>query len=382
MEVFLAIIGSAIILIVLGDSFETTVLPRRVTRRVRLTRLFYRNTWLPWRWLTQHFIRSQKSRDSVLAFYGPLSLIMLLVLWAISLIVGFGFLQYGFGSAVHMFGDPPRRSLLLDLYFSGTTFSTLGLGDVQPASGMARFLTIWEAGTGFGFLAIVIGYLPIVYQVFSRREASITLLDARAGSPPSAAELIRRYAENRDLNEINTLLRDWERWSAELLESHISYPAVMLFRSQHSNESWVGALTTILDVCSLVIVGVAGIPTRQAQLTFAMARHALVDLSQVLLTPPIHFDQDRLPANKLQNLRKLLASVGANLADGETADLKLAEVRRFYEPYVNALAQYLVLPVPGWFPVENAKDNWQTSAWEKTARRVRPTELDMLDEHL
>jgi hypothetical protein len=380
MRIFLGILGFAIINIILLDAFETVILPRRVTRKFRLTRLFYRYTWLPVRWIAQHWIRSKKRRDTVLAFYGPLAPIVLLVIWAVGLVLGFGFVHYAFGSAVHVFNDY-RRTLGLDIYFSGTTFFTLGLGDVQPESTIARFLAVWEAGTGFGFLAIVIGYLPVIYQVFSKRETAIALLDARAGSPPSAGELIRRYAENRDHAEISDWLHEWEQWSAELLESHISYPPVALFRSQHSNESWVGALTTILDVCSLVIVGVEGIPTRQAQLTFAMARHALVDLAQVLFTPPKPFDLDRLPPEKLDALRRFLASAGAPLRSGGHSDQKLNELRRFYEPYVNAMSEYLVLPVPDWLPADNAKDNWQTSAWEK-ARRVRPTELDALDEHL
>lgn len=381
MRIALGIAGFAIIFFVLGDAFETIILPRRVTRRFRLTRLFYQNTWRPWRWLAQNVIASKKRRDTALSSFGPLSLILLLMVWAVGLIVGFGFLQYAFGSAVHMFNEQ-RSSLALDLYFSGTTFFTLGLGDVQPTANIARFLTVWEAGTGFGFLAIVIGYLPTIYQVFSRREAEIILLDARAGSPPSAAELLRRYAENRDLNEITSLLAEWERWAADLLESHISYPPVVLFRSQHSNESWVGALTAIMDTCALIIVGIEDIPTRQAQLTFAMGRHALVDLAQILSTPPKAFCVDRLPPDRMIEVRRLLESTGARLHDGEVAEQKLTELRRLYEPYVNAIAEYLVLPVPGWFPVENAKDNWQTSAWEKAARRIRPTELDALDEHM
>ncbi|HET8668210.1 MAG TPA: potassium channel family protein [Terriglobales bacterium] len=381
MRIFLGILGFALIAIILGDAFETIILPRRVTRKFRLTGLFYRNTWLPWRWFAQHEIHSKKRRDSLLAFYGPLSLIMLLVIWAVALVLGFGFLHYAFGSAVHVFNDS-RRSLALDIYFSGTTFFTLGLGDVQPDSTIARFFAVWEAGTGFGFLAIVIGYLPTIYQAFSRREIEIALLDARAGSPPSAAELIRRYAENRDIEEISVLLREWERWSADVLESHISYPPVVLFRSQHSNESWIGSLTAILDVCSLIIVGIEHIPTRQAQLTFAMARHAVVDLAQVLSTPPMRSYPDRLPPEKLAELRNFLRGFGARLHGGDGADQKLAELRHLYEPYVSAIANYLVLPVPDWFAIENAKDNWQTSAWEKTARKIRPTELDILDEHL
>ena len=143
-----------------------------------------------------------------------------------------------------------------------------------------------EAGMGFAFLGIVIGYLPVVYSSFSRREIQISMLDARAGSPPTAAELLVRLAgrsEGLDRTDVlDEVLRDWERWSAELLESHISYPVLSFFRSQHSNQSWLGALTTMLDVTSLILIGIEGMHPGQARLTFAMARHAAVDLAQVV----------------------------------------------------------------------------------------------------
>src|SRR5262249_37417715 len=132
-------------------------------------------------------------------------------------------------------------------------FFTLGLGDVVPVTWIARMVMVAEAGIGFGFLAIVIGYLPVIYQAFSRREVIISMLDARAGSPPTALELLKRHIEDQRLEEIDSMLRDWEHWSAELLESHLSYPVLAFFRSQHDNQSWLSALTTVLDACALVM---------------------------------------------------------------------------------------------------------------------------------
>jgi hypothetical protein len=380
MHVFVGIAGLALVLIILGDAFETIILPRRVTRKFRLTRLFYRYTWLPWRALAVR-VNNRKRRESLLSFFGPASLPLLLLVWAVGLIVAFAMLQWAVGS--RLFGAGLSSSFGMDLYASGTTFTTLGLGDVTPLSAAARFLMVAEAGTGFGFLAIVIGYLPVIYQSFSRREANISLLDARAGSPPSAVELLRRYAETRSLSEIDDLLNEWDHWAAELLESHISYPPLSLFRSQHANESWMGALTTILDVTSLLIVGVEGARAHQAQLTFAMARHAVVDLAQVLKTPPLPPQPERLSAEGVARIREVLRRYRIPLRDGAAADQKLAELRQLYEPYVNALANYLVLSVPSWFPAENTPDNWQTSAWERAARRIPPSDAfdPTLDDH-
>ncbi len=147
-------------------------------------------------------------------------------------------------------------------------------------------MTVVEAGTGFGFLALVIGYLPIVYQMFARRETNVSLLDQRAGSPPSAAELLRRNVDNGDVTVLIQLLHDWEVWVADLLESHLSYPTLAYFRSQHENQSWVAALALILDVSAYLLACGAGRATRQAGFTFAVGRHAVGDLSNVFEVAP------------------------------------------------------------------------------------------------
>src|SRR5271166_2635943 len=255
------IFGIVIICVVLQDAFETVVLPRRVTRQFKLTALFLRRTWIPWKKVAG-WIRTPSLQQSFLGYFGPLSLIMLLAFWAASLISGFALLQYGIGGHEQLGNEPITFGRIL--YHSGETFFTLGYGDIVPTSSGARVLSVLEAGMGFAFLGVVIGYLPVVYASFSRREIQISMLDARAGSPPTAAELLVRLAgssENRAIDQIvlDEVLRDWERWSAELLESHISYPVLSFFRSQHSNQSWLGALTTMLDVTSLVLTGIEGV---------------------------------------------------------------------------------------------------------------------------
>ena len=213
-------------MVVLLDAFQTIILPRRAAGRLRLTRIFYILTWMPWRFVALR-IRHPRKRETALSFYGPLSLIFLLVVWASGMVFGFSLIYYALGSP---FSDTSQTiGYLSDLYVSGTNFFTLGLGDVTPRSEIARVLSIFEAGTGFGFLAIVMGYFPVLYAAFSRREVSISLLDARAGSPPTAAELMRRHSFEGAEDVLAALLSEWERWSAELLESHISYTLALLF---------------------------------------------------------------------------------------------------------------------------------------------------------
>ena len=136
---------------------------------------------------------------------------------------------------------------------------------------MGRFIAVVEAGIGFGFIAVIIGYLPVLSQAASLREITISLLDARAGSPPTAAEGLSRAARGGPISGIEPFLAEWERWSAQLLESHLSFPVLVYYRSQHDNQSWLAALVAVLDGCALLIAGVKGVNSYQAQLTFAMA---------------------------------------------------------------------------------------------------------------
>ncbi len=356
--------GLALILFVVWDAFETIILPRRVTRRFRFTRLFYKNTWRLWK-LAARLIPSKKARESLLGLFGPISLLILLGVWALGLIFSFALMHYGAGSAVNVAGTEP--GFVADLYLSGTTFFTLGLGDVLPRSSLARALTVTEAGVGFGFLAIIIGYLPVIYQSFSRREVNISLLDSRAGSPPTAGELLRRHSYPHGYEALRELLQEWEHWSADLMESHLSYPVLAFFRSQHDNQSWIASLTAILDACALLMVGIEGACERQAQLTFAIARHAVADLSQVFRTAPQPLPRERLTSADLARMRDILAQHGMKLRDGEEADRRLGELRRMYEPYLYALGSYLNLSLPPWIPEKKGRDNWQTTAWAKAA---------------
>ena len=188
MRIVTLIVGILCIFAVLLDAFQTIILPRRASGRFRLTRLFFIATWKPWVFVTNRF-HDPRKRESSFSYYGPMSLIFLLVMWASVMVVGFALIFHALGSPFNDASQSP--GFLSDLYVSGTTIFTLGLGDVLPRTGAARVLVILESGTGLGFLAVVMGYFPVLYSAFSRREVSISLLDARAGSPPTAADRLR-----------------------------------------------------------------------------------------------------------------------------------------------------------------------------------------------
>jgi hypothetical protein len=369
LRILVAATALTVLLFVLRDAFETVILPRRVHRRFRPTSLFYRISWRGWRGVA--LALPARAREALLGWFGPLSLLVLLTLWAFSIVVAFGALHWAAGSRLKLADGNP--GFLTDLYFSGTNFFTLGLGDVAPLDSLARVLAVTESGIGFAFLAITIGYLPVVYQAFSRREIAISLLDARAGSPPAAGELLSRYRGEPQQQDLNHLLAEWERWAAEVLESHLSYPVLAYYRSQHGNQSWLAALTTVLDTSALVLVGFDGWGTRQARLTFAMARHAVVDLAQLFSARRPEHPDERLPEADFRELSRQLDGAGLRFTQAD-ARTRLAELRSKYEPYVIALSRHLALPLPAWTRPSDHPDNWHAAPWKATASGELPTE--------
>ncbi len=374
MRIAASIMGLVFCLGAVLDAFQTIILPRRPTGRLRITRVFYIATWPAWSALAR-LQKNSRVREQILSIYGPLSLLLLLVVWAMLLVSGFCLLYFALGSPFADSVDGNSTAMIVelrrDLYVSGTTLFTLGLGDVLPRSLAARGLIVLEAATGLGLVALVIGYVPVLYGAFSRREVSVALLDGRAGSPPTSAELLRRHAFDGGQDALAELLVEWERWSAEMLESHVSYPILCYYRSQHDNQSWLSALTAVLDACALLISVAPGSAARQAQLTFAMSRHVLVDLGHVfhLEKAAVAWSQrpgergttpERLPAPRFDLLCDWMSGAGLVLCGDPDSPARLHALRALYEPHAAALADYLGISLPAWVPEPLAKDQWKT----------------------
>src|SRR5438552_849720 len=357
MQFVLGLIGLVLVVGVLRDAFETIILPRRVSG-VRFSKVFYRVSWKPWAAVARR-MGSGDRRETFLSVYGPLSLLILLVLWGILLITGFALLLWAanFDVGLSAFGH---------LYVSGTSFTTLGIGDFTPHTDLARFVTVVEAATGFGFLAIVISYLPILYQSFSRREIVISMLDEWCGSPPSAGDLIRRVVQAGAVDDLRPLMARWEEWTAELLESHLSYQVLSYFRSQHENQSWLAALTAMMDVSTVWQAAKAEGKTWTARRMYAIGRHALGDLSQILRASPRFDGPDRLTEAEDRSIHQDMAEAGAKV-DFDLFWDRLKKLRKGYEPYASALSEELLMDLPPWSPVDGRKDNWETTAWEGSA---------------
>ncbi len=363
MTFVVGLLGILILAAVISDAFEAMLLPRRVRRALRFIRLFFIATWRLWQWLGRIFQQS-KIQDGFLSLYGPLSMVGLLACWGFGLIVGFGLLQWSIEQ-----GRPNSPSLITALYFSGASLFTVGYGDVLPLTPLAKVLAVIEAGTGLGFIAVTIGYLPVLYQLFSRREANVIKLDARAGSPPSATALLCRHAENEAMDELAEWLPGWEQWCAELVESHLSYPMLSYYRSQHDNQSWLGAVTALMDSCALLLTGFRGVRTFSARMTFAMARLATVELCRVFQVKLLTGEPDRLPPEQFTEMQNSLADAGLVFSDEGSAEERLAAFRATYEPFLFALSHHFLLRLPTWLP-EDSPDNWHRSFRGKTAKQL------------
>ena len=380
MHVLAVIFGCFFLAGVLLDAFQTIILPRRPVGRFRITRLFFLATWGPWKVLAGHW-PVKRSREQIYSIYGPSTLLLLFGVWAMLLAAAYALIYFGMHNPFH---DPMHPVSVLGrlrscLYVSGTTLFTLGLGDVLPATHAARMLIVAEAGTGLGFVALVIGYVPVLYTAFSTREIAVALLDARAGSPPTAGELLFRHNFNGGHHALTALLAEWETWCATMLETHISYPILCYYRSQHDNQSWLAALTAVLDTCALLITTIEGPSTRQAQLTFAIGRHTLVDLGHVFKqekeelhlrgTTPM-----RLADEEFARLCDMLSSAGFSMCGDLGARERLTAIRMLYEPHACALANYLKLTLPGWTPAlpdeKKRKDQWTTVAELRSPKAI------------
>jgi hypothetical protein len=302
MRVPIGVFGLVLLAIVLADAVGTVVVARHAQSLPLITRLAYRASWAPYAAIAR-LIGPKSRRERYLGVYGPLSLLMLLGLWAAGVIVAFAMLQW----SVRVSVDGASSNFANTIYFSAGSFFTLGSG--EPRNLLSRYLMVFEAGVGFSFLGLVIGYLPVLYQSFSSRELRILRLDARAGSPPSAAELLLRGGSDREKLEAH--LADWEEWALDLLQTHLSYPMLAYYRSQHLNQSWLAALTVVLDASALLAICAEEDLRKQAQFTFAAGRHALVHTASVFRRLPCRSGTDRLPAKDFVRLCATLASCRA-----------------------------------------------------------------------
>ncbi len=343
MHVLAGIGGAVLILAMLVEFFVAFMLPRRVKRDPRIAHGIYTALWRPWRIAAG--VLSPAAEDTMLGFFGPLALLLQLVVWVLGLMLGFAMLQWAFGSKLgvgtHGFGD--------DLYFSSGAFLSAAVS-AAPIGPAAKTLSLIEAATGVGVLFSVIGYLPSVYAAFSRREIAVSQLATRAGTPPTAVHLLRRISEGGRWNQLRDYLAEAEAWVAEMMETHLSYPLLAYYRSQHVNQNWLAALTTIVDTSAAVVAALPEGDPAIAEQTYSIGRHALSDLAHVFNVRP--GSVDRLTDEAFDGVWDALESHERTTTDRATMRSRLDHLREAYEPNAIGLSVALALPLPAWAPGE------------------------------
>jgi hypothetical protein len=358
-RILVGILGGALVVSMGVEIFFSFLLPRRVKRDPRIVRTVFDYNWRPWRRLAR--MLPAQAADTMLGIYGPAGLVVNLALWVFAMMVGYACLQWAGGSHLASTGPVNFGN---DLYFSAATMAASAPAGLGAHSTFARVVQVIDAGSGLAVIAIVIGYLPSLYQAFSRRETTVSQLDARAGSPPSAGRLVLRSAKHGGWPALARYLSEWETWAAELMETHLAYPVLAYFRSQHVNQNWLSAMCTVLDACALTVVCAPVGTVDPARFTFAIARHAVVDLSYSFRVDPAPPPVDRLPRVALEELLGQLRENGIEPeADLATIEERLVRMRALYEPYVNALAGRLELGLPEWLAPESPTANWRTTEW-------------------
>ncbi len=290
-----------------------------------------------------HFAKTYERRDHVMAFYAPVALLLLLPYWLILTAFGYGLMYWATGT-----GAPLADSFTL----SGSSLLTLGFA--RDSSLVHDLLAFSEATIGLILVALLIAYLPTMYAAFSRRELQVTLLEVRAGSPPSAVEMIARFHRIHLLETMHELWDTWEGWFAEVEESHTSLAALVFWRSPQPDHSWVTAAGAVLDAAALMRSAVDAPEDRQADLCLRAGYLALRRVADFFMveynsTPRFPVDPISVAREEFDAACAQLEAQGVPLKpDREQAWLDFGGWRVNYDTVLLALCRLTVAPYAPW----------------------------------
>ena len=285
--------------------------------------------------------RLERRREGFLSAYAPLTLLGLLGLWLCGLLVGWALMYWAADGSIE--GDTGFGSLL---YYSGTCLMTLGFGDILAQTTLLRLAALAEAATGVATMALAISYLPVLYAAYGRRESQLLTLDDLSGERIQPTTLIRIWAPGGDTDRLNTFFGEWEKWTADILESHVSYPMLALFRSQHRGQSWVTALGVVLDAAVVTCAVVPGAELREPYFMYRRGRRALNEIG--LRLPRTREAEAPLAREQFDIAYQRLAETGLDLRARDEGWDRLIEYRSTYGTSLQTLIDYLLAPAGFW----------------------------------
>ncbi|MDQ6932348.1 MAG: potassium channel family protein [Candidatus Eremiobacteraeota bacterium] len=332
--------GIALVCLALRDVFQSVIVPRAISRRWRISARLTRTFWAIWPRISWR-IQDDGAREDFLSTFAPFMMIVLFAAWALTLIVGYGLILYAMRTQLH----PQTVSFFGALYFAGTSFLTIGFGDITGASGLSRLVSLLAGASGLSVVAVVTAFLFSVFGAFQRREVFVVLVGARAGAPPTGVGLLSIHAYAGILDDLPALFRQGQAWTAEVLESHLAYPMLSFFRSSHDYESWVGTLGALLDASALLLTTVEGMHG-QAGIMYEVGRHLTHDFVNYYgLAKGTEVGVERSEFNLA---RERLAGAAFKLRDEETAWRLFSDLRSTYASGLNAMALFWHIPPVQW----------------------------------
>jgi hypothetical protein len=341
MELVLFVLGLVCLALIFWDVFETVVVPRPTPGRLRVSRRLLVPTWRAWRAVALR-TTDGLSRDRLLGFFAPASVVILLFAWLLILVVGYGLILFALRDELR----PVPGDLGSALYFAGSSVLTLGYGDLVATGPLARVAVLTAAAAGLGVVALVITFLFSLFGSYQRREVLVVALQARAKAPPSAVTLLENYVRLDLVRELPVLFAEWERWSAEVLDSHVAYPLLGYFRSSHDNLSWISALGAVLDAACLLLTTVRGVPRGQAELMKRVGAHLVEDISNYMGFRD--GDGSIVERADFEEAYARLGAAGYKLEDPDRAWRAFQAGRALYAARLDFLADYWATPATLW----------------------------------
>jgi hypothetical protein len=324
------------------DMFQSVVLPRPAVRKFQLARFIIRPMWLAWRWVNLRGSRIERS-ESRLALFGPIALLTLFAIWGFALVIGYALIIDGVRDEFR----PHLVDFATSFYVSATTLVPLAYGDFVPEEGWARAVIFVESASGVGIFALAITLLFELYGSFRDREEKVVALDALAGAPASALQLLETAAAPHMDGALKETFEEWRAWSAMVLESHLAYPLLIYFRSSHDNEAWINSFGAVMDAGALVLSSIEDEPAAgAAKLMLTIGNHFVEDISWLLRfqqSPDPIIERDEYVAA----IGRLKAA-GYRAQDGDAHWEKFAAIRSRYAPTLNRIAQLLSAPPAPW----------------------------------
>jgi Ion channel len=339
-EALAVVAGLALVLVSASDAVSTLVTTRRRRGRHWPTQVFYRRSWQAWRAMARR--ASPELREGILAAFGPLSLLGLLVLWVVLLVAGWAAVWWGLRSAV-----TGVDSYLDAVYFAGVGFFTVGFGDLVPTGGLARLLVLVEAFMGLVTMALVIGYLPTLYGAYSRREVQLLTLDDMSDEAATPIGFLEACYASGGTEAVAAAFTEWERWCDEVFDSHTAYPMLALFRSRQPGQNWLTALGVVLDAATICLAAIDGHRLGPAARLWRRASRMLQSLRQMRVVDRRAAEVDAPPADEAQfrDAYQRLAGLGATLRPYEEAWEEFRRLRAAYVPGLVAATEMLLVPL-------------------------------------